>query len=417
MKISNPLVLAILLLLTGAMALRADDPATSAQNDTIRRLRMGTLVIEAAPGTTVKVEQTRHEFWFGAAIANSAFDGSMPAADAARYREVFLENFNSAVPENALKWLSMEHERGHVNYATVDAILDWADEHHLPVRGHNVYWGVEKYVQPWLKAMSDVELRRALEERGRGIGGRYRGRFAEYDLNNEMMHEDYYAKRLGPGITADMARWVKEEDPGAVLFINDYDILTGRRLEDFVAHVRAMQKLGMPVGGLGVQGHLHGETFDPVALRHALDELAQFHLPIRVTEFNFPGQRSRYLKDRSAQLTPDEEAAKAKAIVDYYRICFAHPAVDGILMWGFWEGANWIPASSLYKRDWTPTPAAQAYHDLIYKEWWTRWEGRVGADGRCEVPAFYGTYRISAGDKAVEAELRKADGLAVVQLP
>ena len=36
-------------------------------------------------------------------------------------------------------------------------------------------------------------------------------------------------------------------------------------------------------------------------------------------------------------------------------------------MWGFWEGANWIPASSLYKRDWTPTPAAEAYQKLIYK--------------------------------------------------
>ena len=28
-------------------------------------------------------------------------------------------------------------------------------------------------------------------------------------------------------------------------------------------------------------------------------------------------------------------------------------------MWGFWEGANWIPVSSLYRRDWSPTPAAK----------------------------------------------------------
>jgi len=28
-------------------------------------------------------------------------------------------------------------------------------------------------------------------------------------------------------------------------------------------------------------------------------------------------------------------------------ICFAQERVEGILMWGFWEGANWIPASSL----------------------------------------------------------------------
>ncbi|HVU25920.1 MAG TPA: endo-1,4-beta-xylanase [Opitutus sp.] len=406
-----------LAMLTPSASMHAEDGGRAAQEAAIRHYRMGTLVIEGAPGTAVKVEQTRHEFWFGAAIASAAFDGGLPAADTTKYREVFLENFNAAVPENALKWLSMERTRGTVDYGTVDAILAWTEEHHLPLRGHNLYWGIPKFVQPWLKEMNDATLRTTLEARGRGIAGRYRGRFAEYDLNNEMMHEDYYAQRLGPGITADMARWVQEEDPGAVLFLNDYDILTGKRLDEFVAHVRRMQQLGVPVGGLGVQGHLHGEAFEPAALRHALDVLAQFHLPIRVTEFNLPGQRSRFLKDRALQMTPAEEEAKAKAITDYYRICFTHPAVDGILMWGFWAGDNWIPASSLFKRDWTPTPAAQAYHDLIYKEWWTRWEGTVGADGRCEVPAFYGSYRISAGDKTVDAELRKADGLALVKLP
>jgi hypothetical protein len=60
------------------------------------------------------------------------------------------------------------------------------------------------------------------------------------------------------------------------------------------------------------------------------------------------------MNDRRLKMTPEQEEAKAREIVDYYTICFAEPAVHGILMWGFWEGANWIPASSLYKRDWTP---------------------------------------------------------------
>ena len=68
---------------------------------------------------------------------------------------------------------------------------------------------------------------------------------------------------------------------------------------------------------------------------------------------------------------------KAKELVDYYRICFAQPAVEGILMWGFWERANWIPVSSFYKSDWTPTPAANAYQNLIFKEWWTSEKGKI----------------------------------------
>ena len=146
--------------------------------------RKDTLIIEAAPGTQVVVEQQRHEFWFGAALANQAFNGGMPPADRAKYLEVFLKNFNAAVTENALKWHSMEPLRGKVDYATVDAILAWTDQNHLPLRGHNIFWGVSDRVQNWLEALPDDELREALKSRALDIGSRYRGRFAEYDLNN-----------------------------------------------------------------------------------------------------------------------------------------------------------------------------------------------------------------------------------------
>ncbi len=152
-------------------------------------------------------------------------------------------------------------------------------------------------------------------------------------------------------------------------------------------------------------------------MQHALDALATLALPIRVTEFNFPGQRSKFMDHPELPITDAEEAAKAQATVDYYRICFAHPSVTGILMWGFWEGANWIPQSSLFKRDWTPTPAGLAYHDLIYREWWTRWNGQVGADGRVAVPAFFGTHQVTIGGQAVTVELRKQDGTATVAAP
>ena len=79
-------------------------------------------------------------------------------------------------------------------------------------------------MQPWLKELSDDELRTALGSAGGTIGARYRGRFAEYDLNNEMIHANYYEQRLGTGITKQMALWVKDGDPNAKLFVNDYDI-------------------------------------------------------------------------------------------------------------------------------------------------------------------------------------------------
>jgi len=385
-------------------------------DDSIRTHRMGTIVIETAPGADVRVEQMRHEFWFGAALASQMFSGRAAAETVARYQEVFLQNFNSAVTEVALKWHAMEPERGRVDYSIVDAILAWTDRNQIPLRGHNIFWGVPDRVQVWQKALSDSELRETLRARALDVGRRYRGRFAEYDLNNEMLHANYYEDRLGAGITREMAAWVREGDPNAVLYLNDYDILTGKRLDDYIVHIRRFLDQGVPFGGIGVQGHLHGDSFDAAALQRALDRLAEFKLPIRVTEFNFPGQRSKYYGNRGARLSDEEEQAKAKALAEYYRICFAHPAVAGILMWGFWEGANWIPVSSLYRRDWTPTPAAEAYRDLVFKQWWTRWQGRADEQGRCEVRAFYGKHQVKAGNQMTVIELKRAEGRRTVSL-
>ncbi|MHC4681785.1 MAG: endo-1,4-beta-xylanase, partial [Planctomycetota bacterium] len=315
-----------------------------------------------------------------AALSSGAFSGRLSAEDQRRYEQTFLANFNAAVTENALKWHAMERERGPVDYAIVDAILAWTDEHEIPLRGHNIFWGVPNRVQPWLKVMDDATLRQTLKARALDIGRRYRGRFAEYDLNNEMIHANYYTDRLGPAITKQMADWVKQADPAATLYFNDYDVLTGNRLMDYIKHIRGLLEQGTPMAGIGVQGHLHGESFDPEALQHALNELAKIALPIRITEFNMPGQRSAFMRQRNLKLTPQQEQARAKALTEYYRICFAHPAVEGILMWGFWEGANWIRQSSLYRRDWTPTPAVEAYRDLLFKQWWTQWEGKADAN-------------------------------------
>jgi endo-1,4-beta-xylanase len=393
----------------------SDELRPEAINARIRQYRMGELVVQAGPGAEVRVQQLHHEFWFGAALTSGAFTGRFSADDQQRYRETFLANFNAGVFENALKWHSMEPRRGDVNYSLVDTMLAWADKHHIPVRGHCIFWGVPNRVQPWLKAMDDATLRQTLKARALDIGRRYRRRFAEYDLNNEMMHANYYAERLGPGITRQMADWVKEADPNARLFVNDYDVLTGRRLNDYIKHIRGLLAQGVPLSGIGVQGHLHGDSFDPKALQRALDELAKIGLPIRITEFNFPGQHSIYMKRRNLKLTPEQEQAKAKALTQYYRICFAHPAVEGILMWGFWEGANWIPQSSLYRRDWTPTPAAEAYRDLIFKQWWTKWEGKADANGISRIPAFYGKYAVTCDGQTKQVQLSKQAGQATIR--
>ncbi|WP_341226224.1 endo-1,4-beta-xylanase [uncultured Arcticibacterium sp.] len=381
----------------------------------INENRKGQLIIKAKPGAKVSVEQLSHDFWFGAAISNGLAGDYWSEEDQKQYREKFLENFNSAVTENAVKWLSMEREQGKVNYATVDGILEWADANEIRIRGHNIYWGINKFVQPWLKEMDDKELETTLKNRAYDIAERYKGRFVEYDLNNEMIHGNFYEDRLGDGITKKMTDWFHEKDPNAKLWLNDYDILTGKRLDDYMAQIRKLLGQGVPIAGIGVQGHLHAETFDRTELKRSLDSLATFGLPIRITEFNVPGQRSKWVDNKTDKLTPEQELVKAQELVDYYKICFAHPSVTGILQWGFWEGSNWIPASSMYRKDWSPTPAVDAYQNLIFKQWWTTTSGVLGEEGVSEVPAFYGKYKVVVDGVEKEVDLSKEKGRVEVE--
>ena len=128
MRSRSRLILGVLFLVAasggrlGGVVARGDE-----LDESIRRVRMGTLVIEAPAGTAVRVEQVRHEFWFGAALASQMFGARAGTPDAARYKEVFLANFNAAVTENALKWHAMEPRRGQVDYAVVDRILAWTE--------------------------------------------------------------------------------------------------------------------------------------------------------------------------------------------------------------------------------------------------------------------------------------------------
>jgi len=365
----------------------------------IRRHRMDTLTILTAPGAAVEVTQIRHEFWFGTAMAWQFFRNP-EAPESRKYLAMLKANFNAAVHEASLKWRHTEKNAGgKADYSDADRMLAWCEANGIRVRGHCIFWAVPRFVQTWVKALDDAALRTAIERRAKEVTSRYRGRIGEYDVNNEMMRSSYYRGRLGEGIVADMARWAREVDPDARLYVNDYGVLQSGGAT-YARHIRGLLDRGILIGGIGIQGHCGG-GMSAAKVKATLDTLAQFNLPIKITEFDMN--------------TRDEEA-KERGLETLYRVAFAHPAVDGIFMWGFWAGSHWRPAAALWRRDWTPTPAAETYRRLIFDEWWTRWRGKADEQGRCEVRAFYGTHRIKAGGKAAEVELRKRDGAKAVHL-
>jgi endo-1,4-beta-xylanase len=352
----------------------------------IRRLRMGDLVIRVVDsqqqpvgGATVNLEQIAHEFDFGTALNTKMFSPEVNPVEQTQYLRLTKQLFNASVHEDALKWYATEPARGQVSYDDADRILAWSQASGLKMRGHTLFWAVEKWNQPWVRSLKSPELRVAVERRTTEVCRRYRGKISEYDVLNEMLHGDFYQQRLGPGIVDQIFQWCRDADPTARLYVNDYDVLNGKLLDAYVQQIRGLLKRGVPVGGIGVQAHIR-EPMTVAQIQHCLDTLAQFRLPIKITELG---------------VVAATEAEQARILKDLYTVAFAHPAVTGILMWGFWEGANWEPAAAVFKRNFTPTLAAKTYQDLVFNHWWTKANRQTNGKGVVVAPAFFGRYRVN----------------------
>ena len=377
-----------------------DSLRPSAIRARIKRLRMGTVTVQTSPGANVEIRQTRHEFQFGTAITNGLAEIdpiAMSSSDRSAFLKILAENFNYAVHENALKWYDCEKQYGVVDYSVADRIWEYCHEFNIPMRGHCIFWEKDEHIMPWLRALDNDRLRAAIKKRAIGLTEHFRGRIGEYDLNNEMINGSFFRRRLGYGVVNEMASMAKMGDHDARLFVNDYGILCdgGFNADTYVLQIQTLLDSGVPIGGIGCQGH--SATFLNVSLsaehiQVTLDKLARFGLPIKITECLFDVQDEQMQADELRRIFP---------------IYFAHPGVEAVLFWGFWEGAHWKPWSALWKKDWTITPQGQAFRDLVFKEWWTRVSGNADGFGRLQTDAFFGDYDISSNGSTRKASLTK----------
>jgi GH35 family endo-1,4-beta-xylanase len=346
---------------------------------------------------TVRYSLARHEFPFGTCVAAGPLLAN-PRMDwnARCYQKILKNWFNCAVAENAHKWYCMEKEEGQPSDEEALQVYEKCRKLGLPMRGHCVFWGIRHYVQPWIRALGPIELEAAMRSRLKRVLTVFRGKITEWDLNNEMMHSDYYADRLGWKNGVKYFEWAREAVPENTYCVNEYHVLTGDDIDRYVAHIRELRREGARVGGINDQAHFYGRVPSNAHLWRILDRLGQFDLPVKITEFDITPRHNRAC-DRRWQ---------AEDTRRFYKLCFAHPAVRGILMWGFWEGTHWIPRAALWNTDWTIRPNGQAYIDLM-REWRTSGEETPDSKGRIRFRGFFGDYDLSVGKRAVRVTLSR----------
>ena len=87
-------------------------------------------------------------------------------------------------------------------------------------------------------------------------------------------------------------------------------------------------------------------------------------------------------------------AAQADYAVKFYRVCFAHPAMQAITWWDLCDQGSWLPGGGMLRADKSPKPVYEQLKRLIHEEWKTSAAGTTDAAGWFPCRGFLGKYRL-----------------------
>jgi uncharacterized repeat protein (TIGR02059 family) len=327
-------------------------------------------------------------YYGDAAYINNVSAANIPVIDD-WYKANMLKYCNYGVCGNQFKWSGIEPTKGVLNYAPFENTYNFFKKNGWDMRAHTLLWGGNHNadyhcIPQWVmnlsstpKAMYDTCRMRVKRE-----VTKYKGIVKEYDVLNEPTHANYLQKIVGDSINWNCFKWAREADPDARLFVNDFNIIEWQdQTDNFIALVRKMLANGAPITGIGAQCHI-GSSVDLTNFKNRFDQLGQFGLPIKITEF-----------DMSAKsLTEQQYAAEIGKMM---RLAFSHPSIEGFVFWGLTE-PTWVPASiiNLIREDKTPRLAADTLYDLVHKVWNTDLNLQTDADGIVAFNGYYGDYEI-----------------------
>ncbi|KAK7104510.1 uncharacterized protein [Littorina saxatilis] len=330
----------------------------------------------------IHVLQKKKSFPFGSSFNAHKYN---EGAANGKYRDFVNKHFNWVVPENALQWYDIEWTRGHMNYKLALDAIHGVKSHGIKVRGHNLVWSVEKYVQGWIKQLSPTELKTVVKHHIEETMNMTRGLLEHWDVNNEMLHGSWYQDRAGdPNYNLELFRIAHHADPSVKLFLNDYNVVAGSGFtNDYLAQAKKYKAANVGLGGMGVQCHFAEEIMPDASLvKERLDLLSTAGVPIWVTELD---------------VVAVDENKRADLYEAALRALYGHPAVQGILFWGFWDQTHWRgPHAALAKgNNMELTAAGRRVLDLFENQWMTDETHVLSAVGnQFNVRGFHGDYEI-----------------------
>lgn len=348
--------------------------------------------------TTLK-EAYKDAFTFGCSVNHSIVNGTDSVS-----KRIVVEQFNSITSENAQKAESINPRPGVWNFNQSDAFVQFGEEHNMFIVGHTLVWHNQTPDWFFKDGNGNLKSHDALVEQMRSyiekVAGRYSGRVHAWDVVNEVIDNDgsyrptTWVNGIGDGdeMVKLAFKFANQYAPDAELYYNDFNAWRPAKRDGIARLVRMLQKEGIRIDGVGIQGHWGLNFPKNEYIEAAIDTFASLGVKVMITELDVDvlpltkeGQIiGRGMSDPQFQLEEFKEffdpyrnglpAEVEQQLADRYAELMAifyakRDKIDRVTVWGLHDGMSWkndypIPRRTnyplLYRRDKTPRPAFDA---------------------------------------------------------
>lgn len=276
----------------------------------------------------------------------------------ADYRRIASEEYSSITAENEMKWATLEPTRGNYDFSQAEVLMRFARRHDQLVRGHVLLW--QNQLPSWLTSgvadgsIDNAELRQILRRHIFRTVRHFKGRIWQWDVANEFFTDtnpsqinpdNFWVSNLGEGIIGQAFRWAHRADPEALLFYNDYNIagedISNAKADAVYAWAQQMVARGVPIDGIGNQGHLDTQYPFPYAMTDNLRRYASLGLKVAITEADV-----RTFVNNAEEQVPTEHLATLAQPYEFSQMmkaCLEVRACISFTVWGVGDAYSWVP--------------------------------------------------------------------------
>jgi len=271
-------------------------------------------------------------------------------------------HFSGVTAENDMKPGRTIETLWTYSFEAGDRIVDFAQENNMLVRGHTLVW--YNQTPDWFYRDSEGNflpkdrLLDRLEQYIHDVLTHYKDKIYAWDVFNEAI-SDYtdriyrddinWFKICGPDYIEKAFVFAHKADPDVKLFYNDYDLINPHKRDKTFNMLKNFLDKGIPVHGVGMQGHWTLEDVNSKNLSESIDLFASLGLEVQITELDISVYPYYHNMDRSKlpkkirpydEALADELAAKYDEVFEVFRE--KSDKLTGVTFRGVADNKTWL---------------------------------------------------------------------------